>query len=986
MLLARAIRRSRSSTMSHSVIPTVLPRWTTFPWREERPGPEGAQVVDLQLERGERLAGLEGREERHPHRAVGDVAKDPAVEGAHRVRVALLGASSFIVQRPSPALTTSNPISSATGGGNFASRDHRADHVAGPHLVERLLDVVEPDRLRHHSARSSRPSRACRRVRGSRGAARGRPRARRGSGRGGRTPSAAGSRPRAGLRQADVDERPRVPEHPEPLLDRLGPADDVEHEVEPRRPRPCASRRSASPPRAFARRGRARAPRQHRRCARPGSPRARPRRSRSPPRARPARPSPSRAPSRRRSRPRSRSGRPGRAEGRQRGLRRARARPCAWRGPAPSVRVRARPSGSRTRGPAEAGVRQTAQVAARAPAALAARRAPADHDPVASAHGLDSWPDGLDDARAFVPEQDGRRVGEPGLEHVQVAVADAARLDADEHLVRRAGPRPRSRRARGRRAPRPRFPCPRDELRLTACRRSRARSRSSPAPGAGSAASTRSRSRAPARRSSSTTSAARSTARAPDATPAQTVVDEIGAAGGEAVANYDERRGLRRRRADGQQARRRFGRLDILVNNAGILRDRMLVNMTEERVGRGDRGPPQGPLRADAARSRLLARARRRRARRCAARVINTSSPSGVFGNVGQANYGAAKAGIASFTIIAAQELAQLRRHRELHRAERAHAHDGGDVRRAGQPEEGFDPLDPANKAPIVVALSADEAQGITGQCFFVWGGAVNMLRRGSAGELFASENGWDADDFLAQLLERFPDGAVAAETMVEQMGKAGGRSMRVERAQPRAARRGDARAARRPRVALLRRRVAQVGASCIERARRLAQGLRDAGVEPGDRVVVLMANCPEVGIAYNALWRAGRRGHARDLPAPAAGAPAHRRRLRGTRRDHDARVRRHRTRGGDPARASSRPRSSASCESRRRVADRRARRRRPRGADVHRRHDRPREGRDALAREPLAERQGRRGRRATSRGSSGASRRFRSRTRSGCS
>ena len=76
-----------------------------------------------------------------------------------------------------------------------------------------------------------------------------------------------------------------------------------------------------------------------------------------------------------------------------------------------------------------------AHVAARAPAALAARRAPADHDPVAHAHGLDSRPDGLDDACPFVPEQDRRRVGEPRLEHVQVAVADAARLDADEHLV-----------------------------------------------------------------------------------------------------------------------------------------------------------------------------------------------------------------------------------------------------------------------------------------------------------------------------------------------------------------------------------------------------------------------------------------------------------------------------------------------------------------------------------------------------------------------
>ena len=155
-----------------------------------------------------------------------------------------------------------------------------------------------------------------------------------------------------------------------------------------------------------------------------------------------------------------------------------------------------------------------AQVAARAPAALAARRAPADHDPVAHAHGLDSGPDGLDDTRAFVPEQDRRRVGER-RSRARAGRCGRRRSPRRGRAPRaRAGPRPRSRRARGRRAPRPRFPCPRDELRLAACRRSKGRSRSSPAPGAGSAASTRSRWLVPARRSSSTTSAARSTGRA----------------------------------------------------------------------------------------------------------------------------------------------------------------------------------------------------------------------------------------------------------------------------------------------------------------------------------------------------------------------------------------------------------------------------------------------------------------------------------------
>jgi len=94
-------------------------------------------------------------------------------------------------------------------------------------------------------------------------------------------------------------------------------------------------------------------------------------------------------------------------------------------------------------------------------------------------------------------------------------------------------------------------------------------------------------------------------------------------------------------------------------------------------------------------------------------------------------------------------------------------------------PDEGFDPLDPGNMAPLVVALCADEAQDITGQCFFVWGGSVNVLRPWDAGELLAADERWDADALLAELRERFPEGA-APEGMVPMMGKAGGRSMRV--------------------------------------------------------------------------------------------------------------------------------------------------------------------------------------------------------------
>ena len=96
-----------------------------------------------------------------------------------------------------------------------------------------------------------------------------------------------------------------------------------------------------------------------------------------------------------------------------------------------------------------------------------------------------------------------------------------------------------------------------------------------------------------------------------------------------------------------------------------------------------------------------------------------------------------------------------------------------------GERPAGFDPLDPANISPVVVALCADDAQEITGQVFHVWGGAVNALQGWTGGELFQRDDGWDADGLLAAMLERFPGGA-APEGMVAGMQKAGGQSLRA--------------------------------------------------------------------------------------------------------------------------------------------------------------------------------------------------------------
>jgi NAD(P)-dependent dehydrogenase (short-subunit alcohol dehydrogenase family) len=264
-----------------------------------------------------------------------------------------------------------------------------------------------------------------------------------------------------------------------------------------------------------------------------------------------------------------------------------------------------------------------------------------------------------------------------------------------------------------------------------------------------------------------------------DSTPAQSVVNEVVAAGGEAVASYDDVSDFGAAEHMIQRAIDRFGSLDILVNNAGILRDRMLVNMSEHEWDAVIAVHLKGHF-APTRHAAAYWRERAKSGETLRARVINTSSPSGVFGNVGQSNYGAAKAAIAGFTLIAAQE---LQRYGVTVNCLAPNARTRMTEETFGElpaPEEGeFDPLDPANMSPLVVALCADEAQEITGQCFFVWGGAINVLRPWDAGELLAKEERWDADELLAQLRERFPEGA-EPQGMVAMMAKAGGQSMRV--------------------------------------------------------------------------------------------------------------------------------------------------------------------------------------------------------------
>jgi NAD(P)-dependent dehydrogenase (short-subunit alcohol dehydrogenase family) len=210
-----------------------------------------------------------------------------------------------------------------------------------------------------------------------------------------------------------------------------------------------------------------------------------------------------------------------------------------------------------------------------------------------------------------------------------------------------------------------------------------------------------------------------------DTGPAQQVVDEIVAAGGEAVANTDDVSDFAGAERLIKTAVESFGRLDVLVNNAGILRDRMLVNMTEAEWDAVIKVHLKGTF----APSHWAANHWRERSKAgddVDARIINTTSPSGIYGNVGQTNYGAAKAGIASFTIIASKELERygVTVNAIAPAAITRMTEDLG----MGQVEgDARDELSPRHIAPIVCWLASPQSASVTGRVFDVTGRMLSV-------------------------------------------------------------------------------------------------------------------------------------------------------------------------------------------------------------------------------------------------------------------
>jgi NAD(P)-dependent dehydrogenase (short-subunit alcohol dehydrogenase family) len=233
-----------------------------------------------------------------------------------------------------------------------------------------------------------------------------------------------------------------------------------------------------------------------------------------------------------------------------------------------------------------------------------------------------------------------------------------------------------------------------------------------------------------------------------DIGPAHDVVAEIVAMGGEAVANGDDVSDWEGARRLVQTAVDAFGRLDVLVNNAGILRDRMLVSMSEQEWDAVIKVHLKGtaaPSHHAANHWRELVKA----GEEVDARIVNTTSPSGIYGNVGQTNYGAAKAGIAAFTHIAALELG---RYGVTVNAIAPGAHTRMTETLPGWGEDTAESLAPRWIAPIVTWLASAESKAVTGRVFDV------------KGDMLAIAEGWVRGPVVTQPDDPTQLGALVAD------------------------------------------------------------------------------------------------------------------------------------------------------------------------------------------------------------------------------
>ena len=245
-----------------------------------------------------------------------------------------------------------------------------------------------------------------------------------------------------------------------------------------------------------------------------------------------------------------------------------------------------------------------------------------------------------------------------------------------------------------------------------------------------------------------------------DRAPAESVVEEIRDAGGEAtphfgdVADWNDARALVRKAID------TYGNLHILVNNAGFLRDQMLFNMGEEQFDSVIRVHLKGHFCTMRHATAWWRERSKSRGEPVYGRLISTSSEAFLFGSVGQPNYAAAKAGIVALTLSAAQAMLKygVTANAVLPRARTRMTMEGPTAAMFAKPEEGFDAYAPEHTAPLVAYLASPQAERISGQVFVVYGKQVSVVGAPTVSARFETAESWNIENLEKALGPHFAE------------------------------------------------------------------------------------------------------------------------------------------------------------------------------------------------------------------------------------
>ncbi len=256
-------------------------------------------------------------------------------------------------------------------------------------------------------------------------------------------------------------------------------------------------------------------------------------------------------------------------------------------------------------------------------------------------------------------------------------------------------------------------------------------------------------------------------------TPAQEVVNEIKKMGGEAIANGDSVSDFKSARRIVECAIDTFGKLNIVVNNAGILRDRMIFNMGEDDWDSVIAVHLKGTFNMSRHACEYW-REEHKKGNTLNGRIINTSSDSGLLGNVGQTNYGAAKAAVALLAITIDREMAKYgvtcnaiapvaRTRLTVEATPSTAALMGGEVK-----EGEFDVFSPRNVAPLVAWLASDDAKDVHGETFRVGGGTVWLMQGWHSVAKVQQHATWEAADLGGRLKTELTKGLTRKESTAD--------------------------------------------------------------------------------------------------------------------------------------------------------------------------------------------------------------------------